>query len=103
MVKRRGYRVELGEIEAAFHRLDGVREAAAVAAPDEEAGVRISLFYAWRPDAGAPPSSLKLRQHAARHLPPYMIPDVFRQVDALPMTSTDKIDYQTLLQLARSS
>ena len=102
MVKRRGYRVELGEIEAAFHRLDGVREAAAVAPQDAEAGVSICLFYSWHPEAGAPPSSLKLRQHAARHLPAYMIPDRFQRVEALPMTSTDKTDYQSLLQLAQT-
>lgn len=102
MVKRRGYRVELGEIEAAFHRLDGLREAAAVAPPDAEAGVRICLFYSWHPEAGPPPSSLKLRQHAARHLPASMIPDRFYRLDALPMTSTDKIDYQSLLTLART-
>jgi len=102
MVKRRGYRVELGEIEGAFHRLDGVREAATIALADVEAGVHICLFYSWNPEAGAPPSSLKLRQHAARHLPPYMIPDAFHRVDALPMTSTDKIDYQSLLQLAQA-
>lgn len=102
MVKRRGYRVELGEIEAAFHRLDGAREAAAVALPDAEAGVSICLFYSWPAEAGAPPSSLKLRQHAARHLPAYMIPDRFQRVEAMPMTSTDKTDYQSLLQLAQA-
>ena len=97
-----GYRVELGEIEAAFHRLDGAREAAAVALPDAEAGVSICLFYSWPAEAGAPPSSLKLRQHAARHLPAYMIPDRFQRVEAMPMTSTDKTDYQSLLQLAQA-
>lgn len=102
MVKRRGYRVELGEIEVAFQRLDGVRDVAAVALADDEAGVHLCLFYSWIPDAGPPPSSLKLRQHAARHLPAYMIPDSFRRVDALPLTSTDKIDYQALLQLAQA-
>jgi acyl-coenzyme A synthetase/AMP-(fatty) acid ligase len=102
MVKRRGYRVELGEIEAAFHRFDGVREAAAVAAPDADSGVRVWLFYSWKSGAGAAPSSLRLRQHAAKYLPAYMIPDVFRNVEALPMTTTDKVDYQTLSHLART-
>src|SRR5262249_41662581 len=39
MVKRRGYRVELGEIEAALYRHPAVREAAAIALPDGEGGV----------------------------------------------------------------
>ena len=102
MVKRRGYRVELGEIEAAFHRLEGVREAAVVATPDAEAGVRVWLFFSWKPGAGTAPSSLRLRQHAAKHLPAYMIPDAFRNVESLPMTTTDKLDYQTLTHLTRT-
>jgi amino acid adenylation domain-containing protein len=44
MVKRRGYRVELGEIEAGLYQHPSVKEAAGVALPDEEAGVRITAF-----------------------------------------------------------
>src|SRR5207248_11254994 len=38
MVKRRGYRVELGEIEAGLYRHPTVKEAAVVAVADEETG-----------------------------------------------------------------
>ena len=41
MVKRRGYRVELGEIEACLYRHPDVVEAAVIAKPDETAGVRV--------------------------------------------------------------
>ena len=40
MVKRRGYRVELGEIEAGLYRHPTIKEAAVVALADEEAGVQ---------------------------------------------------------------
>ncbi|MGB8330061.1 MAG: amino acid adenylation domain-containing protein, partial [Polyangiales bacterium] len=48
MVKRRGYRVELGEIEVALYRHPAIKEAAVIAVTDEEAGVRISAFLSCR-------------------------------------------------------
>ena len=39
MVKRRGYRVELGEIEAGLYRHSNIKEAAVVAFADEQGGV----------------------------------------------------------------
>ncbi|HEX4935409.1 MAG TPA: amino acid adenylation domain-containing protein [Gemmatimonadaceae bacterium] len=98
MVKRRGYRIELGEIEAALAAHAAVREAAAVAVPDEAAGVRIVAILAC--DAGTRPSIIELKRYCVERLPRYMIPDAFRFVEALPRTSTDKIDLQALRALA---
>ena len=97
MVKRRGYRVELGEIEAGLYRHPMVKEAAVIALPDEEAGVKIKAFLSCR-DAKRP-SLIALKRHCAENLPLYMIPDLFSWQDALPKTSTDKIDYQRLKEL----
>ena len=97
MVKRRGYRVELGEIEAALYRHPAVTEAAVVALPDEENGVLIKAFLNWI--ESAPPSLIRMKQFAAEHLPLYMVPDRFSFQAALPKTSTDKIDYQKLKEL----
>lgn len=94
MVKRRGYRVELGEIEAAFYRHPSVREAAAVARSAED-GVSIWVYLSVHEK---PPSIIELKQFSARHLPSYMSPDRFAFLANLPRTSTDKIDYQTLLK-----
>lgn len=94
MVKRRGYRVELGEIEAALHRHPTVPEAAAIARAGAEGEVEIVAFLAWS-DA-APFSTLKMKQFCAQHLPLYMVPDRFVALQTLPKTSTDKIDYQRL-------
>jgi acyl-CoA synthetase (AMP-forming)/AMP-acid ligase II len=98
MVKRRGYRVEIGEIEAALYRHESVREAAVVALPDPESGVLIKAFLSC---AGASaPSILELKRFCAANLPQYMVPDRFLVLPALPKTSTDKTDYQTLARLA---
>lgn len=94
MVKRRGYRVELGEIEVALSRHSDIREAACVAVPDPESGVRVIAFVACQ--EGKTLSKIALKTHASQSLPPYMIPDVFTVLERLPRTSTDKIDYQTM-------
>jgi acyl-coenzyme A synthetase/AMP-(fatty) acid ligase len=98
MVKRRGYRVELGEIEVALYRHPGIKEAAVVAKPNEELGVKITAFLSSR-DAKRP-SLIEIKRFCSEHLPLYMIPDVFSWHEALPKTSTDKTDYQRLKELA---
>jgi amino acid adenylation domain-containing protein len=94
MVKRRGYRVELGEIESALYRHPRISEAAAVASADADGGVLIKAFLSWSGEKA--PSTVELKQFCASNLPLYMVPDSFRILAALPKTSTDKIDYQTL-------
>jgi amino acid adenylation domain-containing protein len=95
MVKRRGYRVELGEIEAGLYRHPGIKEAAVVAFADADAGVQITAFLAAQ-DAAKRPSLIEMKRFCAEHLPLYMLPDRFVWQAALPKTSTDKIDYQRL-------
>lgn len=93
MVKRRGYRVELGEIEAALHKHPSIPEAAVVARHSED-DVSIIAYVVWTGDE--PFSMVKMKQHCARTLPLYMSPDRFVALPELPKTSTDKTDYQTL-------
>ncbi len=93
MVKKRGYRVELGEIEACLYRHAAIREAAVVALPDA-AGVHVRAHLSLA--ASPRPSLIELKAFCSRTLPLYMVPDSFAFHDALPKTSTDKIDYQTL-------
>lgn len=96
MVKRRGYRVELGEIEACLYRHPDVLEAAVVAKPDPSAGVRIEAHLATR--EGKRVGLVAVKQFCSQHLPVYMVPDAVRSHEKLPKTSTDKIDYQRLAQ-----
>jgi amino acid adenylation domain-containing protein len=96
MIKKRGYRVELGEIEAALYRQPDVKEAAVIAESTEE-DVRVRAFLSTK--SGQRISIIALKQFCIQQLPPYMIPDTFTFLDALPKTSTDKIDYQRLKEL----
>ncbi|MFT3818028.1 MAG: amino acid adenylation domain-containing protein [Rubrivivax sp.] len=97
MVKRRGYRVELGEIEAALYKHPRVKEAAVVALPDADAGVVIVAHLAVHD--GKPPGLIEMKRHCSENMPLYMIPDRFVWQPGLPKTSTDKIDYQGLKAL----
>jgi amino acid adenylation domain-containing protein len=96
MVKRRGYRIELGEIEAGLYRHPAVREVAVIARPDPEQGTRITAVIACR--NGERLSVIELKRFCAENLPASMVPDNFAFRDALPKTSTDKIDYQRLVE-----
>ena len=97
MVKRRGFRVELGEIETTLYQHPEVAEAAVVALPDENSGVQLRAFVQWGGEAA--PSVLVMKRYASENLLNYMVPDRFVFLDDLPKTSTDKIDYQRLKEL----
>ena len=97
MVKRRGYRVELGEIEHAIHRHADVERAAVVAKPDAD-GPSIVAFVSLRP--GRKASIIAMKRHCSTYLPHYMIPDTITFLSSLPATSTAKVDYQGLQGLA---
>jgi amino acid adenylation domain-containing protein len=94
MVKRRGYRIELGEIEAGLATHPGVREVAVVADPHPEEGVRIKAFLSLH--QGTRFSPIQFKQFSVDRMPRYMVPDVFTVLEALPRTTTEKIDYQSL-------
>jgi len=97
MVKRRGYRVELGEIEACLYRHSALKEVGVIALPDNEAGIRIKAFLSTQEEKH--PSRIELKRFCAERLPLYMVPDFFAFEDSLPKTSTGKIDYQKLKEI----
>lgn len=97
MIKRRGYRVELGEIEAALYQHPLISEAAVVAITDDSDDLRVIAFINW--DVPDQPSIVTLKKHCADNLMSYMIPDRFKVLPTLPKTSTDKIDYQKLKEI----
>ena len=89
-IKSRGYRIELGEIEAVLLAHESVREAAVIAVADEEIGARLRAFVTAH--NGSPLELSELQHHCASKLPHYMIPERIQVRDAMPKTSTGKID-----------
>ncbi len=94
MVKRRGFRVELGEIENILYSHTKIIEAAVIAKPDAESGLQLLAFIQWSGESK--PSILELKRFSSQNLVSYMVPDRFIILETLPKTSTDKIDYQIL-------
>lgn len=89
-IKSRGYRIDLGEIEATLLGHPDVREAAGVAIPDAEIGTRIKAFVTLQ--HGSPLTPLDLRRYCASRIPTYMVPEAIEFCDVLPTTSTGKVD-----------
>lgn len=98
MVKRRGYRIELGEIERALYLHAKLREVAVVSFATDS-GVEIVACLSTSA-GGDRPSIIDLKTFCKAKLPAYMSPDRFVFFDRLPRTSTDKVDYQALMQSA---
>jgi len=93
MVKIRGHRVELGEVEAAVSAHPSVREAAAVPVG---AGIETRLVAAVSFREGASASLLDLKKACAQRLPRYMIVHGVRELPALPRTPNGKVDRRAL-------
>jgi len=98
-IKIRGFRVELGEIEAALAALDRVREAAVVdvAAPDVAAGSGDRHLVAYlTAEPGTALDTAAIRAEAGRQLPAHQMPTAFVPIERLPTSTTGKIDRQAL-------
>ncbi|HEX6291076.1 MAG TPA: amino acid adenylation domain-containing protein, partial [Herpetosiphonaceae bacterium] len=109
-VKIQGYRVELGEIEAALMQHPGVQHAVVAAVDGHGAGHHrakrlVAYIVAEEPgeNQGQPTPNLELgtwnlelRSHLQAKLPPYMVPSAFVLLDALPLTPNGKVDRQAL-------
>ncbi len=93
-VKLRGFRVELGEIEAALASHPEVGEAAVVV-QGEGGDKRLAAFWVGR--TGAEPD---LRAFLAERMPPHMVPGSFTRLDALPLNTNGKVDRRALAALS---
>ena len=89
-VKVRGFRVELGEIEAAVVRHPDVADAVVVAREDAAQSKQLVAYVV--PRAGTRPAATELRGFLAQALPDYMLPSALVLLDALPLTPNGKLD-----------
>ena len=103
-VKIRGHRIELGEVESAILRHPQVHQTAVVAAGDAAAGKQLVAYLVVHPCPAAEfcepqrDDTLysELRSFLRQRLPESMVPSAFMTIDALPLTSSGKIDVNAL-------
>ena len=92
LVKIRGYRVEINELESALKQIDGVSDAAATTFEDATGALQISAFVVGK----SPLDLTEIHQKLSRKLPPQMLPQSLQQIDVLPTTPNGKIDRKHL-------
>lgn len=90
-VKLRGQRLELGEIERCMTRIPGIKEAAVLVQQIDENDATLVGYY-----TGVEMPSGQLQQALRRSLPDYMVPSGFLRMDAMPLTTSGKLDRKRL-------
>ena len=99
-VKVRGFRVELGEVEAALLAHPQVKSV--VVHPWKDQGGQ-TMLVAYLISPQPPPTELDLRQFVTQKLPSYMHPQHYQWLDAFPVSTNGKVDRQALPPLDLSS
>lgn len=94
MVKSRGYRIELEEIETILSGHPDIAAAVVIPIPDDIVGNRISAVIAVA--QGGAIGKEDIERYCSTRLPKYMIPERMEFRDSLPMTSSGKIDRKKL-------
>lgn len=104
MVKIRGYSVHLGAVQTALERLPSVSSAAVVAVGKEGRDKRLVAYVvgaedkSWTVDS-CTASCPELREALRESLPEFMLPNLFLEVENLPLSpSTGKLDTKLLPQ-----
>jgi len=93
-VKIRGYRIELGEIEGLLERQPSIAQAAVVVR-GEGAALRLEAFVVRQ--KGASGDAAAWREALLERLPSYMMPSLFIELPAFPLTPNGKVDRKALV------
>ncbi len=108
MFKAAGYRIGPGEIENCLVKHPAVANAAVVPKPDRDRGALVKAYVVLSPDCqaqrnqAADPTAFEaavqsaLQQHVRGLLAPYEYPKEIEFIDALPMTTTGKVQRRIL-------
>ncbi|MBS0321570.1 MAG: AMP-binding protein [Proteobacteria bacterium] len=97
MFKAAGYRIGPAEVENCLVRHPAVANAAVVPSPDPVRGNVVKAFVVLAAGHAASDALADaLREHVARFLAPYETPREIEFIDALPMTTTGKVQRRVL-------
>ncbi|HYR35144.1 MAG TPA: AMP-binding protein [Burkholderiales bacterium] len=99
VIKSAGYRIGPAEIESCLVKHRAVANAAVIGKPDETRGAIVKAFIVLQP--GESPSQALIEDiqgHVRGRLAPYEYPREIEFIDALPMTTTGKVQRKELRQ-----
>ena len=99
-IKIRGYRVELGEIEAELVKQPAVAQAIVIAREDEPGKQYLTAYVILKPDQNQDQNHLDttLKKHLKQALPAFMVPNHYVVLKEFPLTPNNKIDRSQLLK-----
>ena len=89
-IQLRGFRIELGDIETCLVDFPAVTETAVLLREDVGIEPLLVAYIVGAVDIA------KLREHATKYLPDYMVPGRYVILDSLPLTANGKIDRKAL-------
>ena len=93
-VKIRGFRIELKEVEAVIREFPGIQDVTVQAF--DEPGVGAGKFLAAYVVSAKKVNVQQLDEFIAGKKPPYMVPAVTMQIDAIPLNVNQKVDVKAL-------
>ena len=92
-VKVRGFRIELSEVESVIREYPGITDATVQAFADENTGMKYLAAYVVSNETVNVDS---LNEFIKERKPPYLVPSVTMQLDAIPLTQNQKVDKRAL-------
>ena len=93
-VKIRGYRIELGEVEFALAQHPDVKEAVVLTSETNGGDKRLIAYVVLNEEGTA--TARQLKDFLKERLPEHMLPTSFIVLDALPLTTSGKVDRNAL-------
>ena len=93
-VKLRGFRIECGEIEALLLEHDEVNQVAVTIKTINNDKSLVAYYVCQH--KGSQQIIQQLRNHLSQHLPNYMLPSFFIELEAMPLSPSGKVDNKAL-------
>jgi acyl-CoA synthetase (AMP-forming)/AMP-acid ligase II/acyl carrier protein len=91
-VKIRGYRIELEEVKLALLSLDEIEDAVVIAKENANSEKQLVAYIVVKSEINMSDLRAKLK----KSLPEYMIPALYVELDAIPLTLNGKVDKNSL-------
>lgn len=95
VIKARGYRVSLDEIESVLNNHPAIKEVVVLSIPDEETGSRIKAVVVLKKEKSL--SKKEINLFCRNYLANYMVPQIIEFRPSLPKTTSGKINKKALI------